>query len=264
MTFPLEPMRKNLIPETWTEVDGNPSVYNAKDHNIHHRELIALQKFLIGKGLGTTTGLLGKFKDVLGAFRSLANNGVIGEYSGIIKSGDEVPIPAHILKVKTVGAVTAVATTIPVVSTFGFPKAGVLTKFNNVDATTDGTPQCKKFSFGKSILNYELIRYTGVTDTSFTGCTRAVEGLAQEVASNEEAQIILGRASLNLSHKSWSCIGGALPFQCYIEHDAVLNVQANSFDSKPMLTQADKVMEIMYSLTVSGYFSDIEIDSTGI
>lgn len=247
--FPLALMSKNIKRETSGEVDDSPTIYNARDYNRHHRELLAIQKALIGKGLASGTGLLGKFYQILNAFRNMSNNGSLAQYSGTIRRGESVQIPDHLIHTDTTrAAILASDTTIPVLSTIGFAKSGVITKFNAIDPYA---------SFGKvkTMSSYEIIEYSGITDTSFTGCTRAVEGTAQDVADGDLAVIMAGRASIMFSQKTWEQRPGTgLPFVVTIAHDQALNVSVNDAVN----------IEIVYTLLVSGYFTGVNVDPTGI
>ena len=178
--FPDSPMPKNLKRETAKEVDNSASIYNARDYNIHHREILAMQRLLIGNGFAETdNGMLGAIIAALEALKNMTNGGLLSKYCGTIQSSEYVPIPAQVLNTKTGDTLLATATTIPVLSTSGFPRSGFLTKFNNTNVVAAG--DFKSYAFGKSIMNYEIIRYAGKTDTSFTGCTREIDGFAQDL-----------------------------------------------------------------------------------
>jgi len=253
--FPGRPMPKTLQRETSNEVDDSPSIYNARDYNIHHRELRAVQRLLVGEGLGQEdNGLLGALIEALNALRSLSNGGLLSEYSGIIKSGDAVPIPSHIFNTRTGSTLQAIDTIIPVDSTSGFPKVGFLTKFNN----TNISDITNKYTFGKSIMNYEIIRYSGKTETSFIGCTREIEGYAQDLV-DPYAVVIGGKASLLLSSNLWQVdITKNPPLEVNIEHDAGLNVSSKILSLElAELKPISLIIQIAYSLSVVGSFENI-------
>ena len=264
--FPSQILPKRLVPETIREVDDSPTIYNARDYNTHLREMIAIERFLVGNGLDSagvgTTGITGMLNALVQAFNNLSQNGTISQTSGVVPSDGTVPLPAGLANTYTSGAVAAGATSILVVSVQGFPTSGYITKFNSVKTSPAGT------SFGfKSLCSQEIIQYTSV-DTStneFLGCTRAVMGSAQDVSGSvvgsTPALIVAGRASIFLAHKGWQTVqpagGEALVANVWINHDASLNVTNAVYDNagSPM----DETREIIYSLTMSGAFEDIRV-----
>ena len=272
--FPSQIMPKRLMPETVREVDDSPAIYNARDYNIHLRELIAIERFLVGDGLSAAsgnTGIVSMLNALAQAFNSLSKNGTILQTSGVISTvgaGDQpphligtVPLPAGLANTYTRDAVSKTDTTIPVVSVKDFPTSGYITKFNSVKA--GGYP----FGF-TSMSSQEVISYASVDTVTneFLGCTRAILGTAQDVPSGisrdtNPALIVAGRASVFLAHKGWQTAqptgGGALVTNAYIDHDASLMVSSAVYDNAS--NTMDESHEIIYSLTVSGTFENIKV-----
>jgi len=263
--FPSQIMPKHLQKESSSEVDGSPSIYGAYDYNLHLRELIAIERFLVGNGLSSadagTTGIVGMLNALAQAFNSLSKNGTISQTSGIVSSG-VVPLPDGVANTHTRQAVGAADVSIPVDSVAGFPTSGYITKFNSVKTSPAGSP----FGF-KSLSSQEIIQYASIDTTTneFLGCTRAVMGSAQDVSGSvvgsTPALIVAGRASIFLAHKGWQTVqptgGGALVTNVYIDHDASLNITSAVYDSAG--NQMDETNEVIYSLTVSGTFEDIKV-----
>lgn len=251
--FPGSPMPKNLKRETANEVDDSPSIYNARDYNIHHREIRAIQRLLVGDGVGEPdNGMLGAIIEALNALKAMTNGGLLSQYCGVVLPSEFVPIPNQILNTKTGDTLLASDTTIPVVSTEGFPRSGFLTKFNNTNAVT--ALGAKNYTFGKSIMNYEIIRYAGKTESSFVGCTRAVDGEAQTLV-DPYAVILGGKASIVFSHDLWKIDATKHPIQLYIEHDARLKLGGAVLDSN--LAEINSILQISYALSVAGSFENI-------
>lgn len=166
--FPDQVMPKSLKRESEKEVDNSPLIYNARDYNIHHREIRAIQAMLIGIA-ATNSGSLGSGPATVGGTddatsgggsgeggESIAgtvsrvieildlflNRGNIGQFTGSVEAGGQVRIPSDLVSTQTVGNVTTSATSIPVTSTAGFPPSGTITKFNRIDTfemCSDGT-----------------------------------------------------------------------------------------------------------------------------
>lgn len=170
--FPSQVMPKRLRKETSKEVDNSPLIYNARDYNIHHREIRAIQQFLVGvanqasggddtvvvsgggssgpsadtTGAGTGSGgqslvsIMNRFVEIID---QALNRGLVGQYSATVQAGGSVSMPPNVVRTTTSGDISAAATTITVASTDGFPSAGVITKFNFLGTTelcTDGLP----------------------------------------------------------------------------------------------------------------------------
>ena len=168
--FPDQVMPKQLKRETSREVDDSPSIYNARDYNIHHREIRAIQQFLIGSastgsgvqslidsrtsgktddsvsggGLGdggsSLTDLVLRIAEVMDM---MTNRGLVGQYSGTIQSGGQVRLPPDVSATQTVGGVGSTSDVIGVTSTTGFPSRGIITKFNGIgvgEVCSDGNP----------------------------------------------------------------------------------------------------------------------------
>jgi hypothetical protein len=168
--FPNQVMPKRLRRETSKEVDDSPLVYNARDYNIHHREIRSLQQFLVGvanqsgsddtevvtgggssgpssdtSGGGEESGgislisVLNRFVQVLD---QTLNRGLMGQYAATVQTGGSIVIPPTVVRT-TVGDLGTLDTTVVVPSTEGFPASGIITKFNalnTVELCTSGLP----------------------------------------------------------------------------------------------------------------------------
>ncbi len=294
--FPDQVMPKLLKKEIFAEVDGNPRLYNAHDHNIIHKEIIAIEKFLLGNQKNLIfsnppssiipntpppkSGIVNISNYLNTLFKAIAGGGLITQMSGNVQSGNPIPIPTNIINTKTVGTLTTGAVTINVVSTSGFPISGTITKFNALPAITicsDGTAvgggdrcgvntfKVKDYNIGAKITNQELITYTGTTSTSFTGCTRGsgTSNTPQSVNTGEQALIVAGRASIMFSCLSWNRYLNNIqnPIQFYIENDAMLTPTGYvySIGTRQMLAPLATIQQIGYSLMVSGSFQDPDL-----
>jgi hypothetical protein len=157
--FPDRLMPKGLKPETSYEVDDSPSIVNARDWNRHHREIISVEKTLLGAGQssGAASGITGfscydfsngfqcpginlggnpiSIQDAINLINDLVdkvtNAGLFAMHCGTITSGKSVPIPPQVPYTTCVAPLGFAATSIPVASTEGFPQKGYITKFNN-------------------------------------------------------------------------------------------------------------------------------------
>lgn len=240
--FPGTTMPKTLSPETSSEVDGSPSIINAADVNVLTREIIAIEKMIGAADANTRGNLIGLLARAYEILYGYGEGLVAARISGSLLPNSTIAIPSSLLSTTTFGTTLAAATTINVASTRGFPTSGNITKFN--DTTTTGQSQ-------------ELISYTGLTPTSFTGCTRSVEGLAQ--AATSSAVIIAGRASLCLGHAVW---GGKSASNSVIgisiSHTAGLVVTA-TVTGTPGSVFDSELVEVSYSLTVFGAYRDASI-----
>lgn len=249
--FPNELPPKRLKRETLSEVDDSPSIYNARDYNIHLREVLALFRYLVGRGISIDTdgSVLDLVSKAIEIFRKLTDDGLITTHSGIIASGATIQAPPGMPKAFTSGALGTGDTTITVLSTDDFPTNGLLTKFN---AIVPG-------SIGIGTTNQEVIRYTGKTSTTFTGCTRSVEGTAQAVASDKTALILPGRASLFLGTNGWQNNVTTGVLGIYLSHDAALKVTASiESGTNPA---AQKFINAEYALTIAGTFENIDLST---
>lgn len=303
--FPDSIMPKRLRKETAKEVDNSPLIYNARDYNIHHREIRSIQQLLIGvtgqgsnssvaagtntsrstTGSGSESGgtsvasVLVRYIEILEMF---LNRGYMGHYAGTVQAGGQIQLPPNLISTQTVGTVNVGDATINVSSTAGFPPSGTITKFNRLDVIelcTDGNPpgggsRCNPGSqkiigyaglipSGYHATNQEIITYTGVTATSFTGCTRSVNGSTAQQATNEYPAIILsGRAAMSLSHNMWGRGTSGTPNQFWLAHDAMLKTSAavQAEGSRTRLGgELQDHIEIGWMLSVVGDFSDIDI-----
>jgi hypothetical protein len=128
-------MPKRLKPETPREVDGSPRIRNARDHNSHHREIIAIEKFLVGrKGSGFSATLAAAISEL----KAITNDGLVRNHVGVVPTGEAIPMPEGIPSTTITGPLPTSATTMEVESTEGFPASGLVTKFNSVDAQSFG------------------------------------------------------------------------------------------------------------------------------
>jgi len=267
--FPVNIMPKSLKRETVNEVDNSPNIFNARDYNIHHREILALEKFLVGNGIGSgDQGLLDVLTRELQIFRDLSNNGLISQFCGQMKSGETINLSGRgqFFQTHIVSLTTAGATEIEVDSVAGFPSSGYITKFNSMNKTVSGSPEKVGYNFGSSITSQEIISYTGIVPedgsnpAKFTGCIRALEGTTdQEAAADDAAVIFGGKASLMLGLRSLKANAGKIPNQVFVSHDSKLFVTAAAYEDKPTLTPIDSLLEISYALSIVGTFEDIRI-----
>lgn len=161
--FPSSIIPLSLKPETSAEVDGAPNIFNAHDYNLHRRELVAIEKALLGKqslvasgvsgfscsnlagasacpngggtgGNGTngmTTGAAQALQQVQALIDQISNGGLMGQFCGAVRVGGAVPLPPSLVATVCQAPLLASATSIPVESTAGFPSTGFITKFNN-------------------------------------------------------------------------------------------------------------------------------------
>lgn len=271
-SFPSLITPKSIKRETQNEVDNSPAIYNARDYNIHLRELIAIEKTLVGKGMsvGTDSSLLGVLIKAINAYDSMANDGLISISSGTVQAGNPVLLPSGTLIAYTSGQVGPTDTTINVGLsgvqqtdfTAGFPTSGVLTKFNSTyDFFTSGG--------GGGITSQEIIVYTGISPTSFLNCTRGVVGTtSQIVSSNESALIVGGRASIMLGLNSWldntNPLGPLVSSGILtIAHDAILNTYAflgNPAQQAPLPAGTSYAIGVSlnYSLAITKTFENID------
>lgn len=331
--FPDQVMPKTLRHETSHEVDGDPNILNAADWNRHHREILAIERLLIGAQTagGAASGVTGfscyqfnsglvcpninlnpngtnpnapqSIQDavdtIAGLVDLITNGGLFAQYIGTIGDGQKVPIPSSIVSTQTTPHVPVApdATSIPVISTAGFPSQGVITKFNRntrVTLCTQGAvPPVKGRCTGANnqqvntleglvpeilpyhATNQEFIQYTSITPTSFEGCTRGYLGTtAQDVVDTDPefntngALIISGRASIFFTQNFWNVPATGSPSEVMIEHDALLDVFTFVYkDGTPSgqenisLTNnaTGQGMIVGYSLSVIGQFENIDL-----
>jgi hypothetical protein len=258
--FPHGIIPKNLMQETAREVDNSPTIYNAKDYNDHLRELIAIEKFLVGDGdTSENRGLSDLVKSLTSAFSELINGGGITQISGVVSVGNTIPFPSGTANTRTVNNLGIEDQIIYVNSVDGFPTSGYITKFNSIKASITQGGTFNEFGF-ISICNQELISYTGVQSSpaAFTGCTRGLDGTKQSVSSDSPAAVVAGRASLFLAPKAWTALTD-VPAQFYVDHDALLlvggGVFAGGLGAKTAGTAIHQHVDALYTLTVCGAFN---------
>ena len=271
--FPSGVMTKVIREETSREVDDSPAIYNARDRNIHHREILAIEKFLVGCGWSATSIASGTDVGVANLLSSLMSilKTPMYQVSGIVvvPEGSNATIPLSqypdMVRTTTIGALATTDVEINVVSTAGFPAEGWLTKFNTVSATTTGTgtsssPEYKDYDFGAyaaSISSQEVIHYSGTTATKFLDCTRDT-ATRQALPSTQAAVILCGKASLGLSPVAFNNAAGSAVRQFYVEHDAALKVSAALYKAATHLTPMGAI-SVLYDLTIVGPFGDIDL-----
>jgi hypothetical protein len=167
MFFPNSIMPKRLKRED-ADVDDNPSIFNARDYNIHHREIRAIQEMLVGKadssgtapgsvqdgGSGTDSvsadlaasgaansilGLIDQANDIIGR---LSNGNLMFQVGGTAVLGSKISLP-NATQTEISGPLTTSGDTITVASTAGFTSSGYLTKINTMkveELCDDGLP----------------------------------------------------------------------------------------------------------------------------
>lgn len=169
--FPRSVLPKDLARETSSEVDGSPLVWNAKDYNRHHREIRAIERFIIGEtgseasGFSgyfdgsefsafsgwsgqslATSGLLGVVSEIENLLARINDDGLLVSTAGYVVKGGQVPIPDGVVNATISGPVGASDTSIYCPLASLFPKRGYLTKFNSVDFTDHCTTNVQSFS----------------------------------------------------------------------------------------------------------------------
>jgi hypothetical protein len=207
-------MPKRLRKETANEVDDCPLVYNARDYNIHHREIRAIQRFLVGSGLSGTGVSSGNsdppgdgsasvssaivnspsgensindlVSKIINLIDLLLNRGYIGQYTGTVQSGGKVKIPPAIVTTQTVGGISAGSTSIPVVDTSGFPSSGVITKFNSLGlesmCSDDVPPTGGRCNAGAD----RIISYDGLLGSGYHATNQEVISYASKTTNSFE------------------------------------------------------------------------------
>ena len=164
--FPYQIMPKMLMKETSKEVDDNPSIYNAKNWNTHHREIRAIEEFLLGnkdpdsiifsgKDQQGTTYLPSSISSAVANIRylleELFNGCWLTQYSGTVQYKNYIKIPDCLIQTKTSGTVNDFDTTIAVESTKGFPQSGTITKINGTAVQQDPITINANSSFSDSV-----------------------------------------------------------------------------------------------------------------
>jgi len=169
--FPERVMPKDLARETSAEVDGSPLIYNATEYNRHHREIRAIERFLVGTagseasgfsgyfdGSGfssfsgwsgeslATSGLVGVISEVENLLARIADDGLLTSVAGYVIEGGRIPIPAGVASAEITGPVGASDSSISCPLASLFPKRGYMTKFNAVNTTDHCTTNVQSFS----------------------------------------------------------------------------------------------------------------------
>lgn len=272
--FPRNVMPKAIRKETSSEVDGFPLMYNARDYNVHHREIIAIERFLIGDGDG---GIVSLVTDASKQLDSIMNGGLLVQLTGTIPSATRIELPDSVLHgTFTTGLAPSGSSVI--FDTTGWPLRGVLTKLNKNIAVetclTDGdtSPPCVGINnvlFADyedqlpHITNQEYIEYSIDSANTLTLIARGLYGsTAQDIPVDEEAMLICGRASVMYSHNVWSADG--VVRQVYLEHDANLKptlkvAEVGTTTDLPGISGG--IMEVSYIITVAGNFETLSAQS---
>jgi hypothetical protein len=243
--FPESVMTKSLKPETSKEVDNSPAIYNARDFNIHHRELLAIEKYLVGRGLNTDdNGLVGIIRQALNVFYSISAEGFIARYSGLVKTGDRIVLPSTLTATVTTGSSSSGDSTIAVADTSKFPSAGYITKFNLVDGSE------------LAVTNQEIIQYAGTDGNVFQSCTRSIDSTTAQ-NSSAGAVIVSGRCSLMLNPNYWSTTKDTA-VQFFVDQAQDLTITCGLKDSADALVTGG-VVYVEYELAAVKSFEDLYI-----
>ena len=280
--FPSTVVPKRLKKETYTEVDGNPLVYNARDYNRHLREIRAIECSLLGSQEGTgIVDIVDRAETLTAEFK---RGGMLVFLSGTVPSDSQVQVPERVNWVTIRGPLGAADNTIEVDDVTYLPSSGYITKMNALDASqycTLGSPvgpgdRCAagtgvkymaydQFLGGsKTMTSQELISYEGVNaqNNTLLNCTRGVDGsTAQDLDNGTNAVGIVGWACLSLSHNAFAR-QWVKPYQFYLSHDAMLNVTAAVLEAGSIARVKDPIsdiMEVAYSWAIIGNFSPLDI-----
>lgn len=270
--FPNEVMPKDLK-KTTGDIPGYPLVYNAADHNAHHREIIAIQKFLIGNN--GTGGLRQAFQNVQNSIERLANGDYLYSLAGVFPSGGKIHVPEEILQTSATGLLTTSATTMTVGSTKDWPKTGILTKFNSNLAEetclTDGSTSFPCSGGGNvkwldyenqltQMTNQELISYRVVSETQVLLVHRGLYGTTkQEIPADSTALVICGRAAVMFTPQVWEADTDDDVSQIVLDHTADLRafVKVEGAATASVLTDVSGFVDVHYLLTVAANFEVI-------
>lgn len=232
----------------------------------------------------STSGLYGVVQELDSHLTKMIDDGLMSTVAGYVGPETYVPIPANVINTTIDGPVAATDTTIPCDLAYLFPKRGYLTKFNSVDMRDHCTTNVVSFSgmcstgdlykdYGPFVdaaagfsamghmTNQEFIWYDARTDDSFGPCTRGSDGTtAQDLAADESAVILPGRASLMLSSYAWAKASGFSGFrQFVVAHSSDLFVQAAGFSGAS--ERIDNYYRVGYCLSITPNFDDISISS---
>ena len=282
--------------ETSKEVDDNPSIYNAKNWNTHHREIRAIEEFLLsnkdpdsiifaGKDQQGTTYLPSSISSAVANIRylleELFNGCWLTQYSGTVQYKNYIKIPDCLIQTKTSGTVNDFDTTIAVESTKGFPQSGTITKINGLRTGEFCQYGFESYavgsggvcSIGTKYIGYpdftpsqqhrtsqEVITYTSKTDNLFLGCTRGVNGSTAETITNEQAVILSGNASLCVSQNFWAEKPNVSPHACeaYVSVTPDLYVDGGVLKrgTNQIINPIENFLEASYTLTVISDFEE--------
>lgn len=284
--FPLRVMPKALKKETANEVDNSPLIYNAKDYNVHHRDLRAIEQTLLGNSeQGQAYGIIQLVSAVNDLISDIFNGSLLAQFSGTVRAGEQISLPSSVTRATASGEILAAATTITVDSTSGFPDSGTITKFNGLDVQEwcvgGGAPggggaclpgEYKFAEYGKFIGGdtqrtfQEVITYDGKTDTQFLNCTRAVNGTtAEDLEEGEQATIVLGNASLWLAPNVWVSDEDKAQNQFYVTYTPDLTVDAHVLEPGSVTVlkaPVDELVEVFWSMSLVSYYDIPSVDET--
>lgn len=265
-------MPEALKPETRNEVDGHPGILNAKDYNVHHREIRAIQQYLIGENgsLSTPGGITALVNDMSDVLSGIESGDFVIMHSGVVRSGESIPIPPDYGYTTTTGEILAAGTTITVDDASAFEFSGYITKINNfgkVVVCEDGAAPgpgdiCavgnKRYDYDWSgsvpPTSVEYIYYGGITETSFVNCLRARLGTtAQDISPSNvpsTALILPGIVSFSLTWTKMTREDLTPISQWMVEHDSMLTANLTwAFEGDPQtLTTANYTAWMTYGL----------------
>lgn len=271
--FPRSVMPKKLRRETPLEVDNAPTIYNARDYNIHHREILAIEKALIGKGSDPNApiGVEQALSLLEGTLDGLFSNGTIYRASGIVKSGDAIPLPDSVLNTTAHGPLSTSQTSITVTSTKGFSPKGYITKINAIPMMAQtGGDTYGGLNTGRLTFQ-EVISYQSISGNTFVGCARALfktnaqalpysNSLSIGGNDGNVAVIVGGQASLFYSPVRID-VGDTAIVDSFVGYgEAAMSVGLKTrVGSTP--TDVPNTSWFGYSLVVVGQFPDIDLSA---
>jgi hypothetical protein len=266
-SFPDSIIPNRLVPETQREVDGNPSIFNAKDYNVHRRELRAIEKRAMAM-----TNAIDSAKEKMGY---VSSGNLFQYHSGgtTIATGSvgSTPVPSSLVLTSTGEAIETGAAIIVVDDTSAFPSSGYITKFNN-NVGSPGDPLSLILSASTlpptaySGTNQEIIQYSSKTATTFNGCTRGKFGttIQRQPASSESVSnplgtnrclILGGRATFSI-YPSTLAKSGSTFYEYMLEHDAMLRFRIRLLKDGTAVSDS---CVLRYVLMAIGQFDDLDL-----
>ena len=262
-SFPDSVVPNRLMPETQREVDGSPTIFNAKDYNVHHRELRAIEKRAL-----SMTDAINSSKDRIGYISS----GRMFQYhsgSQAASAGSvvNIPLPGDVPRVSTTDAIEigALSISVPAGGTDAFPAAGYLTKLNN-NVGEVGTALSLIQAPSYMGTNQEIIQYTSKTSTTFDCCTRGMFGttVQRQPASSEAVTNPLGtngcilfggRVTVSV-YPATIASANAVFYEYVIEHDAMLRARIRLLKNGASVSDSSV---LRYAIMAIGQFDDIDL-----